>query len=127
MTYGERPDQLNVCHKCDNPPCVRPDHLFLGDQKANISDAVTKGRKKLGKDHWWSKIDQRGVKNKQAKLRVEEVIAIRNLYFAGASKHSIAPLYGIHPNTVNKLASGRAWSHLPGGKKSDKPGKRAVR
>lgn len=44
LHYGKVPDGLHVCHRCDNPPCVRPDHLFLGTRKDNLQDAKAKGR-----------------------------------------------------------------------------------
>jgi hypothetical protein len=44
LTIGPIPDGMLVCHHCDNPPCCRPDHLFLGDQKANLADMVAKRR-----------------------------------------------------------------------------------
>ena len=45
QTYGLIPARLSVLHSCDNPPCVRPDHLMLGTQRANIQDMLAKGRR----------------------------------------------------------------------------------
>ena len=42
--YGPIPPELDACHKCDNPGCVNPDHVFLGTQKDNMQDALAKGR-----------------------------------------------------------------------------------
>lgn len=47
LTYGTFNEELFVLHKCDNPPCVRPEHLFLGDNYDNVLDAIKKGRKKF--------------------------------------------------------------------------------
>ena len=44
LTNGQIPDGIEVCHHCDNPACVRPDHLFLGTQNDNIQDGINKGR-----------------------------------------------------------------------------------
>ena len=44
LAHGEWPGVQMVCHACDNPLCVNPDHLFLGDAKANAADKVAKGR-----------------------------------------------------------------------------------
>jgi len=46
MAHGPIPDGMQVCHACDNPPCVNPKHLFLGTAKANAHDRDQKGRRK---------------------------------------------------------------------------------
>src|SRR5256885_74384 len=46
LTFGEIPDGRSVLHKCDNPPCINPDHLFLGTQQDNVDDMFRKGRQK---------------------------------------------------------------------------------
>lgn len=48
QTHGELPDHIYVCHHCDNPRCVRPDHLFIGTAKDNAHDAIQKGRFRYG-------------------------------------------------------------------------------
>lgn len=50
LTYGDFDESLFVCHKCDNPPCVNPDHLFLGTNQDNILDSIKKGRFPIGKN-----------------------------------------------------------------------------
>lgn len=88
ITRGPIPDGLCVCHHCDNPPCVRPDHLFLGTNAENIKDAARKGRMRR-------------------KLSDVEVSQIRLLAERGIPQVSIARLYNIADSTVSRIASGK--------------------
>lgn len=45
LAFGNIPDEIVICHRCDNPACVRPDHLFAGTQKDNLHDMTVKGRR----------------------------------------------------------------------------------
>ena len=90
-----------VCHKCDNPSCINPDHLFLGTQKENLKDMVEKGR------------SLRGVKNSQAKLTENEVREIRALYALGShSQRDLAKIYGIDQTTIGDVVNRLYWQHV---------------
>lgn len=96
---GDIPRGLFVCHKCDVPSCVNPDHLFLGTPADNTSDRDQKKRTAVGR------------RNGKSKLTDEIVISIRALS-KSFSERQIARLIGIHRSTVNAVLSGRTWSHV---------------
>lgn len=94
---GPIPQGMCVCHKCDNPYCVNPDHLFLGTQTDNLRDMKQKRRHAFGS------------KNGMARLTPEKIIAIR------ADKRKprfIAADYGISANHVWQIKSRARWGHI---------------
>jgi hypothetical protein len=96
---GSIPDGAQVLHRCDTPGCVNPDHLFLGDNAANVADKIAKGRSAV----------MRGFLNSNAKLTVEDVLAIRA---DPRPAHQVAAEYGVKRVTIAAIRSGRNWSHL---------------
>jgi len=90
-----------VCHKCDNPICVNPDHLFLGSHLENMRDRAKKGRSRNG--------DRKGEKHPLSKLRPED---IKNIRDDERRHHLIAVDFGISRQTVSAIKSRKTWSHL---------------
>ena len=100
LTVGPVPDGLEVCHRCDNPKCVRPSHLFLGTHLQNGQDAATKMRMAWGEHHH------------AAKLTEDHVRAIRKINFAQYTSNEVAARYGVTRQTVNKIRFNLTWRHL---------------
>lgn len=101
LLRGDIPAGLSVLHRCDNPPCVNPDHLFLGTAADNRADMLAKGRAVI----------LRGERNGRAKLTRGDVEALRAEYVPG-TKRVIARLaddFGISPEQVRNIVSGRHW------------------
>jgi hypothetical protein len=103
--YGPIPIGKDICHHCDTPPCVRPDHLFLGTPAINTRDMVEKGRAKGG--------SPRGSKHPQAKLNEQQVIDIRSIYSSGHSSLNIlAKQFGVCKRTVLNIVHRKVWIHI---------------
>lgn len=94
------PGKLFVCHKCDTPACVNPNHLFSGTCKDNTQDMISKERGLLG------------VKNGMSKLTEKDVIQIRKYREQGMSYGSIAKLYKVHPPAIYKIVKRIHWKHI---------------
>jgi hypothetical protein len=106
VATGVEPGDSDVCHHCDNPACVRPDHLFLGTAKDNAMDASKKGRlKNNGKNC-------KGAQNPAAKLTDKNVIQIRGMLRLKISKGTIAKLFKVSRKAIQKIQTGESWSHV---------------
>lgn len=90
LVNGEIPDGLKILHKCDNPGCVRPSHLFLGTQKDNVHDMIAKGRDTAIKE-------QKGEKHPRAKLTNSQVDEIRS---SDKTLGELAKIYSLNKSYV---------------------------
>ena len=95
--YGPIPDGLCVLHKCDNPACVRPDHLFIGTKADNTADMLGKQR------------EARGVDLPQAKLTEKQVLEIRA---SDAPQRELARRYSVSQPAISNIKRGVYWRHL---------------
>ncbi len=102
---GPIPDGLCVLHHCDNPKCVRPDHLFIGTTKDNIQDCIAKGRFVFLKS-------RPGELNNHAKFTDGDIRVIRNLYEDGMKPKDIQEFMGVNRSCFHKIVTRKAWAHV---------------
>lgn len=100
---GEIPAGLSVCHRCDVPACVNPDHLFLGTHAENMRDRDRKGRGRKGQP------GLPGVANPQARLTPEHVRLIRE---STKSIYRLARDLGISESAARRVRRGETWKHV---------------
>lgn len=86
-TYGPIPEGMRVLHKCDNPPCINPEHLFLGTQGDNVIDMAAKGR------------------HGKSTLTNQQVQEIRERRAQGEKGRALAAEYGVAPSTISRIAN----------------------
>jgi hypothetical protein len=99
VNFGEIPDGLHVCHKCDNPSCVNPNHLFLGTNLDNIKDRMAKGRSRAA---WKGIAREKHPSCKVSDAQVFEMVMLRK---SGKSISMIAPMFGITKRHISKLTA----------------------
>lgn len=98
--HGFPEGRLWVLHRCDNPACCNPGHLFLGSYKDNVIDMVEKGR------------NSHGSGRPASKLKESDIPEIRTLLTSGETQKDVAKLYGVSWHTIQKIWLGAAWKHV---------------
>lgn len=115
LTNGPLDANLSVCHRCDNPPCCNPSHLFSGTQADNMADCSAKGRVPSGANSSLSRNKKRakGEDNGLSKLTEHQVREIRLLCAtSGKSKRSIARRFGVTDVLIGQIVRGKIWKHV---------------
>ncbi len=102
LSQGAIPLGMHVLHRCDNPPCCNPRHLFLGTHDDNMADRAAKGR------------DRRGTEQPAAKLTDANVRVIRAEYRYGNGR-KLAERFGVSAQTISRIVNGEDWSHVDAG------------
>jgi len=97
LTNGPVPDGLYVCHKCDNPPCINPRHLFLGTAATNTHDMIAKLRHSYGEAH-------------ATKLTDHDVQEVRRLIAAGRTQQSLAEEFGVSRSMIGHIGQFKRWA-----------------
>lgn len=131
ITNGPIPEGIFVCHHCDNPLCIRPDHLFLGTHSENMADRNAKGRQASGERHvsvthpevlmrgdWHYARTQperlaRGEGHGMTSLTEDQVREIRARYGTGPSYAALAAEYGVDKGTISNVVRRKTWKHVP--------------
>lgn len=93
LANGTIPNGLWVLHKCDNPKCIRPEHLFLGTPYDNTDDMIKKGRQKR-------------------KFSDSEIIAIRKRYIAGENSIRLAKEYGVNQSVISRIINFKIYKYV---------------
>lgn len=106
LTKGAIPEGMSVCHSCDNPACINPDHLFVGTHKQNMHDMITKGRDKHP--------PMPGRLNPNSRLTELQVISLLKDYVAGIPRKDLCRRYGLRESSLSSYTDGKAWMHLHG-------------
>jgi len=109
MENGPIPDGLFVLHRCDNPPCVRPDHLFLGTQTDNMQDAATKQRRRY---RTGPRPEYRGTLTPAHKLSEADVVRIRELSERGWTLRRLALEFHVGQTAIFKVVHRQSWTHV---------------
>lgn len=123
LHHNQNPGKFFICHRCDNPICVNPEHLFAGTQQDNVNDMLSKGRGIMQRDpdrlknflKLHSNRRARGDAHPGTKLTTVDVENIRALFEFGVPAKTLAKDFGVSKNTIWRVANGTTWGHISKG------------
>lgn len=98
--FGPIPEHTDICHECDNPPCVRPSHLSAQPHAINMADASKRG------------LLPKGERAPTAKLTEDQVMEIRRLKASGLTQRVIAQEFGVSQGHISYIVNRRSWGHV---------------
>ena len=101
LTNGPVEEGQQVLHRCDNPPCCNPAHLFLGDNTVNMADKLAKGRQIHGEAQY------------NAILKATDIPSIRALLRQGVTEEEIGQRYGVSRGAISNIKRKRSWVRVP--------------
>jgi predicted XRE-type DNA-binding protein len=103
LTYGEIPEGMCICHKCDNRKCCNPEHLFLGTHQDNSNDMIAKGRQ----------FHPIGELSSNRKLTEKDVLEIRRLYSTNNySTRQLTKIFKISQTNISLIVNNKIWKHV---------------
>lgn len=99
LSVGKIPDGMIILHSCDNPLCVNPSHLRIGNKRENMADAIERGQHKTGERH------------AKSKLSNNDVATIRAALSAGVTGRYLAKKFSVDETTISHIKSSKSWKH----------------
>lgn len=116
LATGEDPGRSFVCHRCDNPRCVNPNHLFLGTHTDNMRDMIAKGRNRNDIRWAWKKRRDPAVFCGEwiptSKLTASDVVEIRRRWAAGETQTALGREFGVTQAQISNVVRANHWKHL---------------
>lgn len=109
LSNGDIPQGLFVCHKCDNPACCNPNHLWLGTPITNVLDMMNKGRYYLNSNRAWA----HGSTHYSSKFTNETIVKIRKMYEDKPNQYKwLADLFNVSSNCIYAIVTRKTWKHV---------------
>lgn len=102
-TKGSIPKGMFICHTCDNPKCVKPEHLFLGTPADNVHDMIKKGRDTKA-------VGEKASKSKLTPIQVLEIVEL--FPKPGISYAEMGRRYGVKHSSIINIVRGKSWRHI---------------